>query len=286
MSEGINLALLPPLDVVQQVDLEAIIADIASRAALENASPSDPAYRVALAAAYREMMLRQNANEMCLGVMLAFGRGPQLDHIGVTYYRHPDGTPVTRLADEQDEAFRFRLQHSPEGLSVAGPDGAYLFHALSAHKDVKGAAVFGPHSPTNPTAPGFVDMYILSRQGDGVPSNGLLTAVDAYLWPKRPMTDKFTAKAATVSHYGVVAELFMKQGPDPETVRAVAQQRAQTYVNEQHKLGGRIVESNLHWALTVEGVIEVRLIGWQDVICQASEAPFCDSLAVSIGGYL
>ena len=77
MSEGINLALLPPLDVVQQVDLEAIIADIASRAALENASPSDPAYRVALAAAYREMMLRQNANEMCLGVMLAFARGPQ-----------------------------------------------------------------------------------------------------------------------------------------------------------------------------------------------------------------
>ena len=31
MSEGINLALLPPLDVVQQVDLEAIIADIASQ---------------------------------------------------------------------------------------------------------------------------------------------------------------------------------------------------------------------------------------------------------------
>ncbi|NRD72713.1 baseplate J/gp47 family protein [Shewanella sp. VB17] len=286
MSEGINLALLPPLDVVEKIDLETIITDIAERAALDNASPVDPAYRVALAAAYREMMLRQHANEMCSGVMLAFARGPQLDHIGVTYYRHPNGGPVTRLAHERDDDFRFRLQHSPEGLSVAGPDGAYIFHALSAHKDVKGAAVFGPHSAVNSTAPGYVDMVVLSHLGDGVPSTGLLTAVDAYLWPKRPMTDKFTAKAATVSHYAVVAELVMKQGPDTETVRRVALERAQIYVKEQHKLGGRIVESNLHWALTVEGVVEVRLIDWNDVICQPSEAPFCARLAVSIGGYL
>ena len=283
---GINLALLPPPDVVQQVELDAIVSDIAQRASLENASASDPAYRVALAAAYREMMLRQDANEMCLGLMLAFACGPQLDHIGATYYRHPDGSPVIRLASELDDPYRTRLQSSPEGLSVAGPDGAYIFHALSAHSDVKDAVVLGPHSPVNPTAPGVVDMYILSHQGDGTPSAGLLTLVDVYMGPKRPLTDHFGAKASEVQNYSITAELTLKAGPDPETVRQIALDRAAIYISEQHKLGGRVVESKLHWALTVEGVEDVNLIGFNELLCQPHQAPYCTALAVTIGGYV
>ncbi len=286
MSEGINLALLPPLDIVEQVDYEVIVADIAQRAALENASPSDPSYRTALASAYREMMLRQDANEMCLGLMLAFAKGPQLDHIAITYYRHPDGTAVTRLAGELDDDFRARIQLSPEGLSVAGPEAAYIFHAKSAHVDVKDVKVLGPHSLVNPTQPGYVDIYILSRQGTGVPDASLLPVVDAYLWPRRPMTDFETAKAASVLNYTITATLFIKAGPDPELVRRVSEDRINTYVAEQHKLGGRIVESNAHWALTVEGVAEVRLTGWNDIVCQPHEAPYCTAVSVVIGGYV
>ena len=277
MAEGINLALLPPLDVVKQVDHEAIIADVVERAGLENASPSDPAFRVTLANTYREVLLRQDANEQALGLTLAYATGPELDHIGATYYQHPDGTPVQRLDGESDDDYRARLQKSPEGLSVAGPDGAYEYHAQSAHPDVKGVAVDSP-------APVEVVLSILSHSGTGEPSQSVLDAVTAYIEPFRPMTDQVSVVGATVLSYSVVAALFIKHGPDPELVRKTAEDRLLAYVNEQHRLKGRVVESGIHAALTLEGVEEVRLTNWNDVICTKQQAPFCNGVTVTIGG--
>ena len=112
--EGINLAQLPALTVVKPVDFETIVADIATRAGIENTTASDPAYRVALAAAYRETLLRQDANEQSRGLMLAFAVGSQLDHLGATYYRDADGLAVVRLTDE---SFSFR----PRGYRLPVP---------------------------------------------------------------------------------------------------------------------------------------------------------------------
>lgn len=274
MAEGINLALLPPLDVVKQVDHEAIIKDVAEKAGLENASPSDPAYRVTLANTYREVMLRQDANEQARGLMLAYAKGPELDHIGVTYYKHPDGSPVLRIDGESDDAYRDRLQKSPEGLSVAGPDGAYEFHARSAHPDVKAATVSSP-------APVTVELHILSHSGQGVPTQSVLDAVDAYTKPFRPLTDKLTVKAAEVLTYAITAKLFIKVGPDPELVRQAAEKQLAEYVAALHRFKGRVVESSVHAALTVEGVEEVQLASWSDVICTAIQAPFCTGITTT-----
>ncbi|MCG9780426.1 baseplate assembly protein [Photobacterium damselae] len=276
MAEGINLALLPPLDVVKQVDHEAIIADVVERAGLENASPSDPAFRVTLANTYREVLLRQDANEQALGLTLAYATGPELDHIGSTYYQHPDGSPVLRLTGEDDDDYRVRLQKSPEGLSVAGPDGAYEYHARSAHPDVKGVAVDSPE-------PVEVVLSILSHSGTGEPSQSVLDAVMTYIEPFRPMTDKVSVVGATVQSYQVTASLFIKHGPDPELVRQNAEVRLLAYVADQHKLNGRVVESGVHAALTLEGVEEVRLTGWNDIICNKQQAPFCSNVSVTIG---
>lgn len=277
MTEDINLALFPPLDVVKQVDHEAIIADVVERAGLENASPSDPAFRVTLANSYREMLLRQDANEQALGLILAYATGSELDHIGVTYYQHPDGSPVIRLVGESNDDYRARLQKSPEGLSVAGPDGAYEYHARSAHPDVKGVAVDSP-------APVEVVLSILSHSGTGEPSQSVLDAVMAYIEPFRPMTDKVSVVGATVQSYQITASLFIKHGPDPELVRKNAEVRLLAYVADQHKLNGRVVESGVHAALTLEGVEEVRLTGWNDIICNKQQAPFCSNVSVTIGG--
>ncbi|WP_085609534.1 baseplate assembly protein [Vibrio parahaemolyticus] len=279
MAEGINLALLPPLDVVKQVDYEEIIEDVVERAGLENASPSDPGYRVTLANSYRERLLRQDANEQALGLVLAYATGPQLDHIGVTYYQHPDGSPVVRLDGESNDDYRERLQKSPEGLSVAGPDGAYEFHAKSAHPDVKDVSVDSP-------APVEVVLTILSHSGDGTPSQSVLDAVQAYLKPFRPLTDELTVSGAEVLTYVVTAKLFMKLGPDPELVRKAAENRLKEYVASQHKLKGRVVESGVHAALTLEGVEEVQLTGWNDITCTKQQAPYCLQMTVTIGGYV
>lgn len=277
--QGINLALLPPLTVIKQLSHEEITQAVVVAAGLENASPADPAFRVALACAYRELLVRQDANEQARGLLLAFAKGPQLDHLGVTYYQHPDGAPVVRLDGEGDDAYRARIQASPEGLSVAGPDGAYEFGAKSAHPDVKGASVFSP-------APVEVDLTILSAQGDGTPSTDLLDVVAAYLAPRRPLTDLLRVLPAQVVRYDVSAALYLKQGPDPELARLAAEASARAYLDKQHQLRARVVESALHAALSVEGVEEVRLNGWIDVACNAQQAPYCQALSVTIGGYV
>jgi phage-related baseplate assembly protein len=272
MSNRLNLALLPPLDVVQQVDFQLIVDDIVARAALENASPSDPAYRVVLAAAYREMTLRQSANDMALGLTLAFASGAELDHLGVTYYRHPDGSPVLRLTEEQDGDFKNRLQQSPEGLSVAGPDDAYKFHALSASADVKAVEVNSP-------APVQMDVYILAKTG--VPEQNLLDLVEAYLWPRRPITDHVTVKAAELVNYTVTATLYMKSGPDGEIALATAQARIDIYVEQRRILKGQVNVSSVHWALTVEGVERVALTNWTDIVCLYNQAPNCTGITLT-----
>lgn len=274
MAEGINLALLPPLNVVKQVDHETIIQDVVEKAGLENASPSDPSFRTTLANTYREVLIRQDANEQARGLMLAYAKGPELDHIGVTYYKHPNGSPVLRIEGESNDAYRARLQKSPEGLSVAGPDGAYEFHALSAHPDVKAATVSSP-------APVMVDLHILSHSGQGVPTQSVLDAVDAYTQPFRPLTDKLTPKAAAVLTYTVTGSLRIKVGPDPSLVYQTAVARLTDYVAALHRFKGRVVESAIHAALTVEGVDEVQLEGWSDVICSAIQAPFCTAITMS-----
>ncbi|TWC12008.1 phage-related baseplate assembly protein [Pseudomonas sp. SJZ085] len=277
--EGINLALLPSLTVIKQLTHEEIVQAVATAAGLENASPADPAFRVALACAYRELMVRQDANEQARGLLLAFAVGPQLDHLGVTYYQHPDGSPVTRLDGEEDDDYRARLQDSPEGLSVAGPDGAYEFGAKSAHPHVKGASVFSPK-------PVEVELTILSTQGSGVPTPELLATVDAYLQSRRPLTDWLRVLPAEVVPFSVTAALYLKPGPDPELVRQASEKWARAYLDKQHRLKARVVESALHAAMSVEGVEEVRLTGWADVACTARQAPFCEALTVTIGGYV
>ncbi|OCH08095.1 baseplate J/gp47 family protein [Aliivibrio fischeri] len=95
--EVIDLSQLPPLDIIKQVDHASLLQETVKEAGLENPAPSDPGYRVTAVNTYREVIIRQDANEQVMGVTLAHARGPQLDHIGVTYYRTPDGKPVTRL---------------------------------------------------------------------------------------------------------------------------------------------------------------------------------------------
>lgn len=277
--EGINIALLPPVEVVTQVDFEEIVSEIVQEAGIENASPTDPSYRIALACAYRESILRQDANEQARGVMLAFAKGAALDHVGVTYYKHPDGSPVTRLDGEPDEDYRARLQASPEGLSVAGPDEGYRFHARSAHHLVKDVSVDSP-------APVEVDLYILSNELGGAASDEILTAVSAYIEPRRPLTDLVRVNSAEIIPYNVTASLVLKAGPDPELVRQTAENSVAAYIELKRALGGRVVESGLHASLMIEGVEEVHLSNWTDVICNKKQAPVCESMSVTIESYV
>src|SRR3546814_19943147 len=78
--------------------------------------------------------------------MPAYATGADLDNLaallGVTRFELEPGDSVLGIPAvmESDSDLRRRLVLAPEGYSVAGHEGAYIFHALSAHPDVLDAS--------------------------------------------------------------------------------------------------------------------------------------------------
>ena len=267
---------LPELTIVPDIDHNALTQEIAAAAGITNLNASDPAYRIALAVAYRESLVRQDANEQARGVMLMYATGAQLDHIGVTYYRDAAGAPVSRLSGETDDDYRVRLQQSPEGLSVAGPVGAYIYHTRSYSNEIKDVSVVSP-------APVEVLLTILQNSGDGSADDAMCQAVQAHLQPYRPITDSLTVQSAEILTFDINATLTLASPLDTTLIMDNARASLARYVASRHQLAGRVVESGVHAALTVEGVEQVTLAGWQDVICSEHQAPFCSVMNITEG---
>jgi phage-related baseplate assembly protein len=274
MSE-INLSKLPPPEIVQQKSAETILAERLATLKgmgvdIDNFTASDPIYRNQLAASYREALIRQDANEQSLGNMLAFAKGAELDHIAATYYH------VERLPGEQDEPFKERIQLSPEGSSVAGPEGKYLFEARSTSALVKDASFFSPQ-------PIHGEVTILSTEGDGTPSQALIDAVALHLMDDgvRPQTDVIAVVAPTILNYSITAQLVIGDGPDTSEVLSQATKELQDYVNRQHKLGGQVVLAGVYGALMVEGVTDIILDNFSEVRASKTEAPYCTELLIT-----
>lgn len=250
----IDLAALPPPDMVEELDFEALNAAI--KAELTARAPelaavldleSEPVTKLIEAFAYREMVLRSRINQAGRAVMLAKAAGGDLDQVAANL-------GVVRLEGEADSAFRRRAQLALEGYSAAGPRGAYIFHAVSADPRVRDVAVESPE-------PGEVKVTILSTEGNGTPAQDLLDAVTDALNAEsvRPLTDLVTVAAADVTPYAVTAELTIADGPDPQVVIQAAVQSLQAYAEDRRSLGRGVARSGLFAALHVAGVDDVTL---------------------------
>ncbi|MFQ3396514.1 baseplate J/gp47 family protein, partial [Enterobacter mori] len=97
---------------------------------------------------------------------------------------------------------------------------AYEYYARNVGSAVLDARAYGPPD----TDPGYVDVYVLSTEGDGTPSAELLAAVNEALSPEdvRPLTDFVTVTAPEIVTYSVDATLVIRSGPDTDTVVAAA----------------------------------------------------------------
>ena len=158
---AVDLSKLPAPQAVEQLDYEAILADMSQdfqqrmnalgktfTALLE----SDPAFKNMEVAAYRETLVRQRANEEVMAVMLAYAQGGDLDQIGANFGverlvmvpADPEAIPPVDAVMEADDDFRRRIQLSFEGFSTAGTVGSYIFHALGADADVLDVGVDSP----------------------------------------------------------------------------------------------------------------------------------------------
>ncbi|MFS8150011.1 baseplate J/gp47 family protein [Vreelandella titanicae] len=291
MSTPIDLSQITPPDVIEPLDYEALLSE--RKARLIELTPSDE--REALAAtlalesepltkllqenAYRELLLRERINDAARAVMLAYAAGGDLDQLGANFQvtrlmldpGDPNAVPPVPPTFEHDRDFRARIQLAFEGLSVAGPVGAYQFHAAAAHPDVRDVAVESPE-------PVDVVLTVLSRKNDGIATPALLNTVRDYLEPFRPLTDRLTLQPADRVDYTINATLTLRPGPDAELVIEEARRELNTYTDARYKLGTWVTRSGISAALTVQGVENVTLHSWQDLRSQPHQAPRCTAI--------
>ncbi|MEI2260766.1 baseplate assembly protein [Stenotrophomonas indicatrix] len=288
---SVNLSQLPAPAVIEVLDFEAMFDE--SLTALQALDPtfdallpSDPAFKILEVCTYLRLLDRQRVNDAARGVMLAYAVGSDLDQLaaifGITRLVLDPGKPQEGILPryENDEDFRRRIQLGPEGFSVAGPEGAYVFHALSADPRVLDA------SATSST-PGEVVVSVLSREADGTATQGLLDVVEAKLSADdvRPLTDHVLVKPATIIKYAVAATLYTFAGPDSQVVLAEARTRLDRYIVESHRLGRDVTRSGLFAALHAEGVQRVVIDSpAADVVVDRTQATYCTAVTLAHGG--
>src|SRR5476649_1415135 len=297
----IDLSQLPAPSVVETLDYETLLAE--RKATLISLFPqeqqaaiartltleSEPIVKLLQENAYREVILRQRVNEAAQGVMLAYATGTDLENIAARYDVQrltvtPADTaslPVTAAVMETDADLRIRVQQAFEGLSVAGPVGAYEFHGRSADGRVADISVISP-------SPACVTVSVLAQTGNGSASADLLEVVRNALNDEnvRPVADRVTVQSATVVNYTIDAVLYLFPGPEAEPIREAAEAKLIAYTTAQHRLGRDIRLSAIYAALHVEGVQRVELAKpVADLELDKTQASYCTAYALTIGGY-
>ena len=274
---AIDLSKLPAPNVIENLSYEEIFQSILSDFLAKNPNystlfESDPAMILLEVCAYRELLLRNRINEAAKATMLAYATGSDLENIAATM------SGVQKLENESDERLRQRTQLAPEGFSTAGPDGAYIFHALSASNDVKSVSVKSPN-------PGEVLITILSQNGSGIASQNLINTVLNKLSEDdvRPLTDRVLVQSAEIINYSVEAIITVYSGPSSVVVEAEARAALNKFILERHAIGLVVAISGIHKALHVDGVKKVQLISpTADVVTTNEQAAYCDINNINI----
>lgn len=296
MSTLIDLASLPAPAVIETLDFEGLLAqnksmflslypDAAQTISLE----SEPITKLLQCWTLREITLRARYNDEARAMLLAYSTGTNLDHIGITYYQEArlvvtpadeEANPPVSAVLESDDNYRYRLAIKPKSYSVAGPRGAYEFHALSASGQIKSVSVSSP-------LPGTTAVHVLSHTGNGVPDATLLSTVAANLNDEeiRPLSESVIVSPATVIDYTMEVELTLFSGPSVALAPGASQVAMEKFAITHHKLETDIVRSAINAAAHVAGVKKVNVVSpLADIVCGPGVAAFCTGITVRIVG--
>ncbi|WP_290391835.1 baseplate J/gp47 family protein [uncultured Escherichia sp.] len=290
----INLSDLPVPDAIVVPDAAVIFGAWLAR--LRELDPefdaqveSDPTYKQGEVTAFQLTLAFQRVNDAVRAVFLASAQNADLDQIGAAFNvgrmvivpANPDAVPPTDAVMEEDEAFRERIQLSWSQLNTAGARNAYRFHARSADEDVLDVDAYGPEEHGRA---GEVDVYVLSREGNGTASKALLDAVSARLNADeiRPLTDFVTVKSAIINDYSVTAELEIPDGPDAGEVLENAKNTLLSYTRLANRINGMVPLSAIYAALQQTGVARVILSSPRaDIEPATGTAPRCAAVNVT-----
>lgn len=298
MSELVDLSKLAPPQVIEALNYEQLLAErkeafIAlypeaerefwrARLSLE----SEPITKLLEENCYLQILERDRINNAALATMLAYATGADLDVIAANFNvarktiqeANNQVTPPIAAIYEDDTSLRLRAQLAFEGLSVAGPRAAYVFHGLSAHSDVADISVVSP-------TPAHVVVTVLSRQGQGAAAEDVLNAVRARLNDDniRPIGDRVTVQSAVIRPYQISAKLHIYRSPEYEPIKQAAQTNLEKYTEERHRLGRDISLSGIYAALHIEGVQRVELLEPKaDIALTNDKASYCTAINLEL----
>ncbi|MDX7752438.1 baseplate J/gp47 family protein [Aeromonas caviae] len=292
----ITLSQLPQPDVIELLDFETILAErkayfVSLYPADQQASveatlalESEPITKLLQENAYRELILRSRINEAAVANMLAWAKGSDLDNLVANWKvtrltiqpGDPTATPPVPEIKEDDEALILRALMAWDGLSVAGPTGAYEYFALSADGKVADAKGSSP-------APAEALVTILSTEGNGSADAALITKVTQALSQedRRPVADRLTVQSAGIINYTITAKLHIdSQGAEVDVILQAAREQLAAFINPRRRIGVEVPRSAIDAALHVQGVRKVELTGWVDITPSATQAAYCTGFTV------
>ncbi|KQI68694.1 hypothetical protein AN189_07245 [Loktanella sp. 3ANDIMAR09] len=285
MTSAINLAQLPPLDVIEALDFETVFSEMVEAVRQIEPSLSDtlslesePIVKVLQALAYRELLVRARVNDAARAVMLPTAQGGDLDNLAslfgvarlIVRPADPAAVPPIPAILESDADLRLRVQTSLEALSVAGPRGAYEFHARSVDGRIRDVSVFSD-------TPGLVSVIVYSEDQDGNPIDAPVAAVDATLNGEaiRPLCDTVDVVNAEILLFDVEAVITVSGSASATEVLAKAQESVAGYLRSRRRIGRVVPRSGLIAALFVDDVENVDLVSPAgDVEPSATQVPF------------
>lgn len=285
----INLSQLPAPDVIETLDaeriIEAVIVGFKERwpqftAVLE----SEPVIKLLEVFAYRELLLRNRVNAGAKALLIAYAIGTDLDAIGANFgVSRLVVTPATEdmaAVFEDDERFRKRIQLAPEAFSVAGPLGAYEFHALTVDPSLHDVHAYVPEPLGQ--AQGRVNIAVVLADGEAATDEQLSNLLQFFSREDvRPVTDVVTVERAERIDYEVVATLQLKRGPDPASVQEDAMKRLFAYAAERYAIGETVFVAGIVAALKAGGVDNVVLASpLEDVVCVQKQIPFMNFYSI------
>ncbi len=251
---AIDLSAMTPPDIIETLDYEFIVKDmrddlVARFPAIVGVIDleSEPARKLIEAFAYRELLLRARINDSARAVLLASSYGSNLDHLGALF-----GT--ARQEGETDARLRRRIQLAPEAFSVAGPQGAYQYHALTVAPWARDVSAIM-------TSPGTVRVTVLKEGAMPTPNAGELQGVLIALRDNdlRPLTDVVHVLPPQVVPVTIEATLTLYSGPDATLVRTRALTALTEWVESNRMLGMNLRRSAIFAKLHQEGVHSVEL---------------------------
>lgn len=298
MTRLIDLTQLPPPQAVETLsyedELAAMKADLISMfSGAEQDSviktlalESEPMTKLLQVFAYRVILIRQEFNDRSKKLLLAFAKGAELDHIGVTYYQAPRLTivpgnsttvPPIDAVMELDDAYLRRLLLAADSYSTAGPEKAYQFHALSAHASVLDVTAKNAGG-------GRVMITILSSAGTGVPAPDIIAAVEAALSAAtvRPLNDTVIVAPATIRTYAIRAHITAPAGPTSEVILSESIKSAEAYADRRRLIGLGIVRDAVLSAIWGDQVEHVNLLEpVADLAAEPGVSWYCTGIEIS-----